>query len=63
MLLEAPEGSQLVSDRVLAVIPGKVYFDVPGVYRIQLRADGYLPQEKLLAIPPKSRVITVRLSR
>lgn len=63
VLLEAPEGSQLVSDRVLAVIPGKVYFDVPGVYRIQLRADGYLPQEKLLAIPPKSRVITVRLSR
>ncbi len=62
VLLEAPEGSQLVSNRVLAVIPGKVYFDVPGVYRIQLRANGYLPQEKLLTIPPKSRVITVRLS-
>ena len=62
VLLEAPEESQLVSNRVLAVIPGKVYFDVPGVYRIQLRADGYLPQEKLLTIPPSSRVITVRLS-
>jgi len=63
VLLEAPEESQLVSNRVLAVIPGKVYFDVPGVYRIQLRADGYLPQEKLLTIPPSSRVITVRLNR
>ncbi len=62
VLLEAPEESQLVSDRVLAVIPGKVYFDVPGVYRIRLRANGYLPQEKLLTIPPSSRVITVRLS-
>jgi len=62
VLLEAPEGSKLVPNRVLAVIPGKVYFDVPGVYRIQLRADGYLPQEKSLVIPPSSRVITVRLS-
>ena len=62
VLLEAPEESQLVSNRVLAVIPGKVYFDVPGAYRIQLRADGYLPQEKLLTIPPSSRVITVRLN-
>ncbi len=63
VLLEAPEGSKLVVDRVLAVIPGKVYFDVPGVYRIQLRASGFLPQEKLLTIPPGSRVITVRLNR
>jgi hypothetical protein len=63
VLLEAPEGSQLIADRVLAVIPGKVYFDVPGVYRIQLRASGFLPQEKLLTIPPGNRVITVQLNR
>jgi len=63
VLLEAPEGSQLESGRVLAVIPGRVYFDAPGVYRIQLRADGYLPQEKALVIPASSRVITVRLKR
>ena len=61
VLMDAPEGSQLAEGQVLAVIPGKVYFDVPGVYRIQIRAEGYLPQEKLLDVPPSTRSVTVRL--
>ncbi|XOB99303.1 hypothetical protein ACMC9I_04245 [Deinococcota bacterium DY0809b] len=61
VLLDAPEASQLVRGRVLAIIPGKVYFDAPGVYRIQIRAEGYLPQEKLLNVPPSARTVTVRL--
>ncbi|WP_457631883.1 hypothetical protein [Oceanithermus desulfurans] len=61
VLLDAPEASQLVRGRVLAIIPGKVYFDVPGVYRIQIRAEGYLPQEKLLNVPPSTGSVTVRL--
>ena len=61
VLIDAPEGSQLAEGRVLAVIPGKVYFVVPGVYRIQIRAEGYLPQEKLLDVPPNTRSVTVRL--
>jgi len=61
VLLDAPEASQLVRGRVLAIIPGKVYFDAPGVYRIQIRAEGFLPQEKLLSVPPSARSVTVRL--
>ncbi len=61
VLMDAPEGSQLAEGQVLAVIPGKVYFDVSGVYRIQIRAEGYLPQEKLLDVPPSTRSVTVRL--
>jgi len=61
VLLGVPEGSGLTVGRVLAIIPGKVYFDVPGVYRIQIRAEGYLPQEKLLTVPPSGRTVTVRL--
>ncbi len=61
VLLDAPEASQLVRGRALAIIPGKVYFDVPGIYRIQIRADGFLPQEKLLEVPPSARSVTVRL--
>ncbi len=61
VLLDAPEGSGLVRDRVLAEIPGKVSFDIPGVYRIQIRAEGFLPQEKLIEVPPRARSITVRL--
>ncbi|WP_456480848.1 hypothetical protein [Oceanithermus sp.] len=61
VLMDAPEGSQLAEGQVLAVIPGKVYFDAPGVYRIQIRAEGYLPQEKLLDVPPSTRSVTVRL--
>ncbi len=61
VLLGAPEGSRLVTGRVMAAIPGKVRFDVPGVYRIQIRAEGYLPQEKLLTVPPSARAVTVRL--
>ena len=63
VLLDAPEASQLVRGRVLAIIPGKVYFDAPGVYRIQIRAEGFLPQEKLLSVPPNARSVTVRLGR
>lgn len=61
VLLDAPEASRLVRGRVLAIIPGKVYFDAPGVYRIQIRAEGFLPQEKLLDVPPSARSVTVRL--
>lgn len=61
VLLDAPESSQLVRGRVLAIIPGKVYFDAPGIYRIQIRATGFLPQEKLLSVPPSTPSVTVRL--
>ena len=61
VLLEAPKESRLSTGKVLAIIPGTVYFDAPGVYRIQIRASEYTPQEKLLVIPPEKRVIVVRI--
>jgi len=55
-LLEAPEGSNLPLGKVIAEVPGPVFFDKAGVYRLRIRADGREPSELLLEVPAPNGV-------
>ncbi|HEU4742202.1 MAG TPA: hypothetical protein VFS50_11475 [Meiothermus sp.] len=55
-LLEAPEGSTMLVGTVIAEVPGPVFFDKAGVYRLRIRADGREPSELLLEVPAPNGV-------
>lgn len=55
-LLEAPEGSSMLVGTVIAEVPGPVFFDKAGVYRLRIRADGREPSELLLEVPAPNGV-------
>ncbi|PZA08216.1 MULTISPECIES: hypothetical protein [unclassified Meiothermus] len=55
-LLEAPEGSTMLVGTVIAEVPGPVFFDKAGVYRLRIRANGREPSELLLEVPAPNGV-------
>jgi len=51
VILEVPEGSKLPLNAEVALLPGRVEFDKPGIYRIRVRVQGRAPVESLIEVP------------
>ncbi len=56
----APEGSKLAPG-FLAEVPGSVRFDEQGTYRLEVRAEGYKPQDFDLEVPVLGGSVVIRL--
>lgn len=60
VLLEVPQGSQMVPGQVLLTAPGRAEFDQKGVYRLRIRVPGRDPVDYLLEVPGPPLTIRVR---